>query len=69
MERQAEQAEQHIETLEEFTRNGLFPRINTPPPMGTPRPPSPLSSPLLLVALGQIPGVKLNLSQVLEWQS
>ncbi|KAL5331200.1 hypothetical protein ACEPPN_000729 [Leptodophora sp. 'Broadleaf-Isolate-01'] len=63
-ERRAEKAEQRIETLEEFIRNELVPRITTPPPAGPPPPPSPPSSPPPSVAPGQIPGVGLDLSRV-----
>ncbi|KAF8846406.1 hypothetical protein BDZ45DRAFT_682538 [Acephala macrosclerotiorum] len=63
-ERRAERAEQRIETLEEFIRNELFPRVNTPPRTGPPPPPSPPSSPPPSVAPAQIPGVGLDLSRV-----
>lgn len=63
-EHRAEKAERRIETLEEFIRNELFPRINTPPPTGPPPPPSPPSSPPPSIAPGQIPGVGLDLSRV-----
>jgi hypothetical protein len=66
-ERRAEKPEQRIETLEEFIRNELFPRANTPPrtdPLHPPPPPSPPSSPPSSVAPGQIPGVGLDLSRV-----
>jgi hypothetical protein len=63
-EHRAEKAEKRIETLEEFIRNGLFPRINTPPPRARAPPPSPPSSPPPSVAPGQIPGIGLDLSRV-----
>ncbi|KAH9203126.1 hypothetical protein DL95DRAFT_399661 [Leptodontidium sp. 2 PMI_412] len=63
-EHRAERAEKRIESLEEFIRNELFPRINTPPPTGPTPPPSPPSSPPLSIAPGQIPRVGLDLSRV-----
>ncbi|KAH6699931.1 hypothetical protein BKA61DRAFT_681924 [Leptodontidium sp. MPI-SDFR-AT-0119] len=60
-ERRAEKAEQRIETLEEFIRNELSPRITTPPHAGPPPPPSPPSSPPPSVAPGQIPGLDSTL--------
>jgi hypothetical protein len=63
-ERRAEKAEQRIETLEEFIRNELFPRISTPLRTGPPPPPSPPSSPPPSIAPVQIPGIGLDLSRV-----
>ena len=63
-EHRAEKAEKRIETLEEFIRNELFSRINTSPPTGHLPPPSPPSSLPPSIALGQIPGIGLDLSRV-----
>jgi hypothetical protein len=63
-ERRAEKAEQRIETLEEFIRNELFPRITTSFPTCPPPPSSPPSSPPPSIAPGQIPGIGLDLSRV-----
>lgn len=59
-ERRAEKAEKRIETLEEFVRNELFPRINTPPPRAGSPPLSPPSSLPPSVAPGQIPGREMQ---------
>jgi hypothetical protein len=62
----AQSAEKRIETLEEFIRNELFPRINTPPPHPSPPPfpppPSPPSPPLSPPP-SRIPGIGLDLSR------
>ena len=60
----AEKAEKRIETLEEFIRNELFPRINTSSPTNPPSPPSPPPSPPLPVDPAHLPGTGLDLSRV-----
>ena len=62
-ERRAEKAEKRIETLEDFIRNELFPRINTPQPAVSHTPPSPPSSPPPAVIPARIPGIGLDLSR------
>lgn len=63
-EHRAEKAEKRIETLEEFIRNELFPRINTSSPTNRSSPPSPPPSPPLPVAPAHLPGIGLDLSRV-----
>jgi len=60
-----EKAEKRIKTLEEFIRDEFFSQINTPPAKAGSPPISPPSSPLPLVALGQIPGIGLDLCRVM----
>ena len=63
-EQRAERVVKHIEALEEFIQNEIFPRISTTPTTNTPSPPSPPSSLPPSIAPGQIPGVGLDLSRV-----
>ena len=68
-EHRAEKAEKRIETLKEFIRNELFPRINKSSLADPLLPLSPLSSPLPSVpppsvVPGQIPRIGLDLSRV-----
>ncbi|KAF2186381.1 hypothetical protein K469DRAFT_687351 [Zopfia rhizophila CBS 207.26] len=63
-EQRVEKAEKRIESLEEFIRNELFPRISTSPSTGLPPSPPPPSSLPLSVALNHIPKIGLDLSRV-----